>query len=315
MSDSSDSAPSEGGEAAASSPTGDSSGTPSQGQPSPAEADLFELDGQKLSPAELRKQWSGIVGNYSKGKNAAQLMTKADQVRREAEQKARQAEEFWEVAQKDPRLLRGFFAKRGLDPDNLASHMLMETIQKEQMSEGERRLFEAQKQLEEREGRIKQWEQQQRHAAEERAVATERERYKKMMDEAVGKLGLPKESSFVATRRIAAIMEKALDADVELSVEEAAGMARDEFSGELRSLVASLEGPALVQFLGDEVVKRLRAHDLAQLKSRRPGMTPVAPQANPNLAGRNGSTGRQKPLTESERDKILTERIRAMEQT
>ncbi len=46
----------------------------------------------------------------------------------------------------------------------------------------------------------------------------------------------------------------------------------------LQGLASKMEGEALVKWLGDDVAKKIRKHDLTQLKAKR--ATPAQPQSN-----------------------------------
>jgi hypothetical protein len=84
-------------------------------------------------------------------------------------------------------------------------------------------------------------------------------------------VGIPESSAAWGVRRMAALMEKAEDLELDLSPDELAQVVREDFLNEHRALSAAMDGKALVEWLGDEAVKKLRAYDLARLKERQGG--------------------------------------------
>jgi hypothetical protein len=307
MSDAVESAPSESSAPAESS--GESSTpAPAQGA-SNSSADYFELeDGQKWTTDDLRKNWDKVRTNYKKGASAAQLLTKADQ-------RLKQAQEYESKYGKEALKQRirsegaRFLQELEVDPTDFATNLLLPEIEKQQMSPEQRAMQDRERGISEREARIKQWEQQQQQARLDEQVRQHQENYRKTFNEALTKTGFGNNPHVM--RRMAAYMETFVDAEESPSPDDVAQMVRDDISNEVKTLTDSLDGKGVVELLGEALVKKIRAYDLQRLKAMRPGAQ--SQTTPPPAAVLNGTAQKQqKYLTEDQRDAELRRRIQAL---
>jgi hypothetical protein len=306
VSDAAEAAPAESAPAESS----ESTSTPAPAQGSASASEFFELeDGQKWTVEDLKKNWNKVQTNYRKGASAAQLLTKADQRIRQAqeyEQRYR-PEALKERLSKDA---GSFFKELGLDPTDFATNLLMPEIEKQQMTAEQRAMADKERAVAEREARIQKWEQEQQRLKYEDEVKRHQETYRKTFSDALAKAGFSDKNAHVM-RRMAAYMDTFVGAEEEPSPEQVAQFVRDDIANELRTLTDSLDGRSIVELFGPDLIKKIRAHDLAQLRSRQPGAQ--AKTTPPNPAVLNGAVQpKPKYLTEAERDKELQRRIQAL---
>jgi hypothetical protein len=62
----------------------------------------------------------------------------------------------------------------------------------------------------------------------------------------------------------------------ELDIETAVDLVREDYVVDTSSLFGGLDGDALVSALGEDIVKKIRKHDLARLKARTTSQQPAA---------------------------------------
>jgi hypothetical protein len=273
------------------------------------------IDGkeQELSAEELTKHWDRIRTNYAKGLSSSQMMTKA-------EQRLRQAQEYEKkyapqsIAQrlKDANERQRFLEEMGIDRRQFAEELLLPEIQQEMLTAEERRLADAERRAATAEQRLKQREEQEQATRQEQAVKEQQQALGQRFVEALQKAGIPEGSAAWGVRRMAALMDKQLELGMDLGVDELAGLVREDFARELRSTVGGLDGAGILEFFGKELVQKIRAHDLATLKARQPGGA-SQPVRHASQAPTNGAVKSQY-LTPEQRDLIIQERLKALQQ-
>jgi hypothetical protein len=311
MSDAAEAAPAE--SASTESTSTDTASTASTGAPATgaqnASGDFFELeDGQKWTVEDLKKNWNRVRTNYQKGANATQLLTKADQRLKAAQEyEAR----YGKAALQQRLKTEGakFLQELEVDPTDFATNLLMPEIERQQMTAEQRAFAEKERAVAEREARIKQWEQEQEQRKYDEQVKQHQENYRKAFDAAVQKAGFGSNANVM--RRMAAYMETFVDAEEEPSPEQLAQLVRDDITSEVKALTDSLDGKGVVELLGEALVKKIRAYDLERIRSRRPGAQSQTTPPSPVVTNGTASAPR-KYLTEAQRDKELQQRLRAL---
>lgn len=105
---------------------------------------------------------------------------------------------------------------------------------------------------------------------EEQLTNKQREYLQNQIIEAMDKSGLPK-TKFLAGR-MAFYMRENLKNGWEAPIEMIVSQVKKERQAMMSDLVSHSEGESLIQMLGDEVVNKIRQHDLKQLRSKRQGI-------------------------------------------
>lgn len=235
------------------------------------------VDGQELEvdDDELRKGY--------------QLRTASQKRFQEAAQKYKEIEEFTkkfpEAIKQNPKAV---FEKFGIDFRTLAEDYLYGELEREKMSPERRELeeYKAREAQREREAQEREAREQEERLSVEAERA--REQYEKSFVTALESQGLPRTTETV--RRMAHATKLALDAGYDLSVEDAARAVRESFIQEQQELYGTLEGSALLSALGEPLLKKIRAAEIARIR----GKTSAAPTSS--AKPRSNHTGR-KPST------------------
>jgi hypothetical protein len=291
-----------------------STSTPEQGQQTSTETPAQRKYRMALEGKEERDYTEDeIRANFLKGRNASQLVTKADQRLRAALEKE-QAYSQKEQALKDRKSLRELIEQHGHNPRELAEEWLLPEIQREMMTEEQRRIAELESQLQKHESER----QAQQKAAEEAELSRQVEEYQNHFGQvalqALQKTGLPATAAAFATKRLASLMEQNLQLrpDEQLSPDELAEMAADGYRSEFKSLAdACKTDEELVQWLGEDVIKRLRRYDLARLKAQRTFSTTPPPQPGATTSSAPAMNGKRHYLTPAEAEAELARRLQA----
>lgn len=257
---------------------------------------------------EREYDFDSLKANYLKGRGAAQMLSNA-------EKKLRSAMELEQKNKGLPERLKNskdrlkLFEELGIDRRAFAEELLLPEIQRETMSEEERKFAELQSRLQEYEQKDQSRAETERQAKEQAQVAEYQNQLGQKMVEALTKSGLPKSAGPLAVKRIAHHMERALDADYDISPDELAELVRDEYRGEHKSFSANLSGQELVEWLGEDVVRKIRQHDLSKLRSKMGGQMVQAPVENRAPKVTNGSNGKHY-LTRDEAKKEFERKLR-----
>lgn len=105
------------------------------------------------------------------------------------------------------------------------------------------------------------------------------EHYIKEFDEEFAKAfeetNLPKHPRVMS--RMVSLMTQNIKMGLKLPANKIAGLVRKEITGEVKSLLGALEGPALAEVLGEEVSQRIRQHGLSQFRDPLAGNRVQAP--------------------------------------
>lgn len=199
-----------------------------------------------------------------KGRAANKRFEQGAAMRKEAEQAF--------AMLKDPKTLREILKdpRVGIDVQKMAEEIVWEQIQEQQLTPEQKAQRDMQKKLDEYENRdktAKQTEAQQRHQA---AVAQHEQAYASKIQKALEAGGIPRTESAVA--RMADYLLRAAEHGIDLSPDELVQQVRQDYMQDVASLLGSVDGDQLMQFLGEENAKKLRAADLKRLQN---------PTANP----------------------------------
>jgi len=214
----------------------------------------------------------------------AELAEGAEQKFQEAAQLRKQAEQFFQTLLSDPMsvLTHPELADK-IKFRELAENYLSQELQKEMLSPEQRELQELRdyRQKQQKATEDAQKEQLTRTQQQEMAKLQQRaaQEYDVKISEVLQQSDLPKNAHTV--KRVAEMLYNALQKGYDLDVQTAVDMVREGYMTEISSLVGGLEGPSLIKALGPDIVKKLRKHDLAQLKAKTQP-TESAPQTNPN---------------------------------
>jgi hypothetical protein len=224
----------------------------------------------------------------------AQLAEAADAKFREAADMRKQMEQFVEQLRSDPMSILTH-PDIGLDFKALAEQHLTKELQRELLSPEQRELEDLREWRREQETQAEQQRQEQMTRAQrqemQRLEQQAAENYDRQITEVLNHSGLPKTAHTV--KRVAELLYGALEKGYDLDVATAVDMVRQGYMTDISALVGGLDGDHLVKTLGDDVVKKLRKHDLAQLRKQREAAG--APQPQPVVTDGAGRQREEQP--------------------
>jgi len=235
-----------------------------------------------------------LAGLARRGKNAAQLMSRADKVRMESERRVRDAEAKLARIKDDPvAVLR----ELGVDPLALSEQQILRALEEEkerQLPPEERALRQKAREADELRAKLKQREQQEQSAREEQETEKYREQLAGLFTEVMQRSGLPKSSARAVMHRVASVVQAADSVGEQVDPDEAAAYVVEQLRQEQRAVVSGMSVSELAEWLGPEIMLAIRKHDLAQYRQRKGGGAPPpapsgpAPKPAPALHSRKG---------------------------
>lgn len=218
---------------------------------------IFEIDGRKLTPAEIKRELEKAKGADAKFREAAEYRKQLDQ--------------FMEAFQKDP--LSILKDKRlPINRKELGEKLLLETLEEEMLSPAEREARELKAKLSEYETKEQAAKRQAEEARNEQQKEIKRQEISQLFAKAMDSTPLSKdpETAAMAMRDMAMMMRAAKERGIEVSAEDLAKHAETKYQKAMYSLANTLEGEDLISFLGEDVIKKIRKADLARLKANSP---------------------------------------------
>jgi hypothetical protein len=159
-----------------------------------------------------------------------------------------------------------FMKKKGKDPIAWAEEMIARKIEELSMSPEQKRAMENERKLaeyEERDRKAKEEMEQQEYTRREQEEMT---RLDSEIAEAFKSSGLPKHPYYV--QRMAAEMLGASKRGEDLSAAEAAAKVKAKTRGEMREAISQLEPESIEEFLGPEVLKRIREFEVKRVTAK-----------------------------------------------
>lgn len=224
-----------------------------QQQP-PARMMKIKVDGKEVEMSEKE-----VLELASAGKSSNQRFQEAAKLRREAEQ-------VLKFAKENP---VEFFQKTGMNARQWAEQYLMTELQKEAESPEQKKARENEEKLKKLEAQDKQRKDSEMQEQIKRATNMERERLEKLFTKALMDSGLPRTKFTV--KRMAELQLVNIKNKFELPPEKLAQIVREDYINEQKSLLGSLEGDQLLDFLGSDLVKKFSKAQIAKLKARGTG--------------------------------------------
>jgi hypothetical protein len=150
----------------------------------------------------------------------------------------------------------------------LAEQFLVEQLEDEMLSPEQKEFRDLKKYKEEKERHELDRQKALEMAAAEQKEAALANQYQKTIIDALDKSGLPKTPDMA--KRMAYIMKKNLDLGLSLTSDDLASEVKSELSAMLKALVGGSDGEQLINLLGEDSAKKIRAYDVKRLKD---GMT------------------------------------------
>lgn len=219
----------------------------------------YKADGQEI---EEELDETEITNRLSLAKAAHKRM-------QEAAKTTKQVEQFIERLKNDPISILTNDKLMGQQKfREIAEQFLIKQLELEQMSPEQKRFMENENKLKEYERK-----EQERVKAEEAQKMQELERhwanqYEQTIISALQSSELPKNQYTV--KRMAELLQKNLAMGLDLEPQQLAQLVREDYMLEHKSLIKDATPEQLLAIFGEDVVNKIRKHDLAKLKVSNP---------------------------------------------
>lgn len=206
----------------------------------------------------------------------------------EVADRAAQLDKFLDAAAKDPRALFLLAEKLGHNPDDIAEARLREIVERKKLTPEQREALELKEKAARLEQELAERDEREQQTERGRRVAARREQMTATMKKAMTRAGLPDNDSalIMVAGRVHQMMEAG---DENPNILEAAEFVRDHFTGIVQSRFKALDGDALLDYLGEETLAKIRKADVARASAR--PKAPPAPVQTGQLAPTNGKSG------------------------
>lgn len=235
----------------------------------------------RLGDSEEEFEESALAGLVRRGKNSAQLMSKAEARFRDAEKKAAEVEAKLSRLKADP---FGALRELGVDPRSLSEQEILRAIEEEKeraLPPEERAIRERARKADEYERQLKEREEKARAAEEDAEVEHHRQQFDSLFTEALVATGLPKTSARRVMHHVAAVYAAAERAGEQVDPADAAAHAVESLRAEQRALIQGMSVEEVHAWLGEDVMRAVRKHDLERYRAQRSGGAVPPPKPPP----------------------------------
>jgi hypothetical protein len=225
------------------------------------------------------------IQDYNDMVRLAQLGLAANEKFQQASDKIRQAEAIVELLQTNPEKA---LQRLGFDVRQMAEEYLRAELQKEVLTDEQRKIMEMEQKLAEYE------EQKKKKEDEEKAnrISELQRHYEAELSDkiikAIETYKLPRNERTIS--RIAEKLYVALENGYEIDPLDVAPLVKQEVEEELRGMYGTLDVDSMLQLLGEDNLKKIREHELRKVKDKAP-KNPVktTPVATPRQESETGS--------------------------
>ena len=251
------------------------------GQPKP-ETEAQKRIRLRLDDKEEEFDETALAGLVKRGKNSAQLMSKAQARFAEAEKRERA------LAEREARLKSDPFSvlrELGVDPRALSEKEILAAIEEEKertLPPEERALRQKAREADTLRKQMEEEKASRSKAQEDAETEYHKEQLAGLFTETMERTGLPKSSARKVMHWVAQVYSAAMQAEEAPDADSVAAYVVDNLRAEQGSLVQSMSIPELAAWLGEEKITALRKHDLEQYRARRGAGAAPAPKPVPD---------------------------------
>ena len=215
------------------------------------------------------------VKDYNDMVRLAQLGLAANEKFQQASEKIRQAEAIVELLQTNPEKA---LQRLGYDVRQMAENYLRQELEKEVLTDEQRKVMELEQKLAEYEAEKKQKEE---HEKASRIAELQSHYEAELSDKIINAIEtykLPRNERTIS--RIAEKLYVALESGYEIDPIDVAPIVKQEVEEELRGMYGTLDVDSMLALLGEDNLKKIREHELKKVKEKAPQnpikTTPVA---------------------------------------
>jgi hypothetical protein len=256
-----------------------------EGNPTQVSEEAGGQKEQSLKPPGDDQEYEVVINgkthkmNLRELKNHASMAYAAQSRFEEAARLRKEMEQFKSTAQKD--IIQALYAQ-GFTDDQIRDHMekwyTQKFIEPETLSPEERKIKEYEAELERYRTEQREKEDAEKKKYQDEIVQQQREYLENQIIQALENSGLPK-TRYIASRMAFYMkqnLEKGWEAPMDLIVEQV----KNERKLLQNAEVSELDGEALVKYLGEDIIHKIRRYDLEQLRSRKQNALSEFPSSN-----------------------------------
>lgn len=215
------------------------------------------------------------ISSYDDMKRLAQLGLAANEKFQQANEKIKQAEAIVELLQTNPEKA---LQRLGFDVREMAEEYLRNELQKEVLTDEQRKMLELEQKLAEYEAEKKMKEEEEKASR----ISELQKHYEAELSDkiikAIETYKLPRNERTIS--RIAEKLYVALENGYEIDPLDVAPIVKQEVEEELKGMYGTLDVESMLQILGEDNLKKIREHELKKVKEKAPKevmkTTPVA---------------------------------------
>jgi CheY-like chemotaxis protein len=204
----------------------------------------------------------------------AQKATGAEKRMQESAQLKKDFINFIENLKSNPRKVLADPAL-SIDVVKFAQEVLSQQLEDEQKSPEQRELEQLKKEIEDIRAKEKADEEQRKQDDYNRSIAKYEQEFEQQFQEAIESSGLPKKPALL--RKMAMIMDTALQNGKELTAKQAVSIAKKELESDVKEMMGALSDDGMESFLGKDLLKRIRKSNLQKIKAAPPTASDIKP--------------------------------------
>ena len=268
-------------------------------KPSPteqaAQPDLSDMTSKQIEDWVLKVNGREVKVTADEAKRRLQMEMAAEERFKQASEQSKLVQQFVDTLKSDPMSILTN-PELGINFRELAEDYLSKQIQREMLPPEQRELEDLREFKRSQEEQRQLAEQEQLSAGQQRQLQEQQARITKDYDTkltaALEKADISKTPE--AVKKVVEVLRNAVANGYDMDMETAVDIAKESMSTDLVTYTRNLEGDRLVKFLGEDVVKKLRKHDLARLKAMQQSNQP-APQQISNPPSQPRERASQEP--------------------
>lgn len=227
-------------------------------KPKPPKMRKIKIDGKEEFVDE-----DSVWRDYQKYRAGEKRLSEAAKLRQETEEKLSKLKD-------DP---YSVLSELGLDPSELSEKWLRQKLEEEfaEADPRDKQMKELQKRLSDYESREKQAKEQEEMTAREKFIESRKEALSKTLAEAMESTVLSKnpETQAALLREMAMYMRAAKENGEDVTPQDLVEHIQSNRFKQYHTLANQFEGDELIEFLGKDVVNKIRKADLERLRSKR----------------------------------------------
>lgn len=228
---------------------------------------LLKVDGKEVEEEIDLSNEEQLKRHLQLSRVAQKRMQEASELKKQAMAEIQRRDQLLEMALSNP---EDFFRKTGRDPYEIAEQLILKKFEQAQMSPEQKELLELREFKKQQELFRQKQEEEHKKRIEEEQLTIEEQKFKTELDqgigEAIAKSGLPKTKFFV--KQIALKIHNYAQRGKDLTAEQAVALIKSDLNSDIKEFLGSLDAKAIQDFLGKDILDRIRKSDIEAVNQR-----------------------------------------------